>query len=110
MRILRFFRRQKKQSRRSQDIKPIYEVYEPHELEQAGFTDESFKIKNQDIPERMQQRSVPVSRADDEELDEESEWIFKLAFSERVVKKSQTQSPVTFGNLPKFFRLRILCM
>jgi len=74
-------------------MKSIYEIYEPHELERAGFTDEDNKIRNQDIPERMQLRSVPITPANEEELDEEAEWIYKTAFSKREGKKMPVQRP-----------------
>lgn len=86
----------------------MYEIYEPHELERAGLTAEDNKIRNQDIPERMQLRSVPVTSADDEELDEEAEWIHKVAFFDRVAQAQKEQSQnvpetaVPFGNFPVF--------
>lgn len=96
------YSREKKQPRRRRKTKSIYEIYEPHELERAGFTDEDNKIRNQDIPERMQLRSVPVTPADDEELDEEAEWIYKAAFSKRDAKKELVrkapETAVTLGN------------
>ncbi|CAL8073118.1 unnamed protein product [Orchesella dallaii] len=87
----RIVRRENMQSRRSQKMKSIVEIYEPHELERAGFTDKDLKIKNQDIPERMQLRSVPITPADEAELDEEADWIFKLAFSSREAMKKQVE-------------------
>ncbi|ODM97896.1 Transcription elongation factor SPT6 [Orchesella cincta] len=89
----RTVRREKKQPRRRRKMKSIYEIYEPHELERAGFTDEDNKIRNQDIPERMQLRSVPITPANDDELDEEAEWIYKTAFSKRDAKKEQVKKP-----------------
>ncbi|CAL8137322.1 unnamed protein product [Orchesella dallaii] len=89
----RTVRREKKQPRRRRKVKSIYEIYEPHELERAGFTDEDNKIRNQDIPERMQVRSVPITPASEEELDEEAEWIYKTAFSKRDAKKEQVKKP-----------------
>lgn len=43
------------------------------------------QIRNTDIPERMQLRDTPVTPEKDEKLEEESEWIFKQAFSKPTV-------------------------
>jgi len=80
---LSVYRKAKRQARKKRKAKSIYEIYEPHELERAGFTDEDNRIRASDIPERMQLRVVPVVPAGDEELDEEAEWIFKLAFNKK---------------------------
>lgn len=91
----RTVRREKKTPRRRRKAKSIYEIYEPHELERAGFTDEDNKIRSQDIPERMQLRGVPITPANDEELDEEAEWIYKAAFITRdAAKKAATVQKV----------------
>ncbi|ODN05104.1 Transcription elongation factor SPT6 [Orchesella cincta] len=92
--------REKKQSRRRRKMKSIYEIYEPHELERAGFTDEDNKIRSTDIPERMQLRSVPITPANDDELDEEAEWIYKTAFSKRDAKKEQVKKPPAMALAP----------
>ncbi|OXA61519.1 Transcription elongation factor SPT6 [Folsomia candida] len=73
--------RTKKALRRKKKLKSLYELYEPHELERAGITEEDNRIRNTDIPERMQLRVVPITPADEDELEEEAEWIFKMGFS-----------------------------
>ncbi|RWS30565.1 Transcription elongation factor SPT6-like protein, partial [Leptotrombidium deliense] len=73
-------RRKSKGKRRSMR-KSIYEVYEPSELERSHLTDFDNKVRNTDVPERFQLRSIPVSPADDAEIEEESDWIFTNAFS-----------------------------
>ena len=81
--ILVFRRRAKKQQRKKRKQKSIYELYEPSELERAGLTEEDNRIRNKDVPERMQLRSVPVTDADEEEIKEEALWIYDLIFAKR---------------------------
>eukprot|EP00026_Physarum_polycephalum_P000177 Phypoly_transcript_00177.p1 GENE.Phypoly_transcript_00177~~Phypoly_transcript_00177.p1 ORF type:complete len:1792 (+),score=500.68 Phypoly_transcript_00177:82-5457(+) len=57
----------------------IYEHYEPSLLEQKHFTSEDEKIRQLDVPERLQMRK---GTAYDEKLvPEEAEWIFTRAFA-----------------------------
>lgn len=81
--IVVMFRRAKKQQRKKRKQKSIYELYEPSELERAGLTEEDNRIRNKDVPERMQLRSVPVTDADEEEIKEEALWIYDLIFAKR---------------------------
>ncbi|XP_022665863.1 transcription elongation factor SPT6-like isoform X3 [Varroa destructor] len=60
--------------------KSIFEVFEPIELEQGHFTDRDQEIRTTDEPERFQLRGVPVTQADETELAEEAEWIFRQCF------------------------------
>jgi len=63
-------------------------------LERAGFTDEDSRIRSQDIPERMQLRTVPVVPGTEEELDEEAEWIYDTVFKNRPARP---QEPVALN-------------
>jgi transcription elongation factor SPT6 len=47
------------------------------------------QIRMKDIPERMQLRSVPVTKVakDSPELEEEAEWIYKQAFCRPTISK-----------------------
>ncbi|XP_037068025.1 LOW QUALITY PROTEIN: transcription elongation factor SPT6-like, partial [Pollicipes pollicipes] len=69
--------------------KSIYELYEPSELERGHFTDLDNEIRQTDIPERMQLRTVPVTPtelgSEDPELDAEAEWIFRHAFNDKPI-------------------------
>lgn len=56
-------------------------MYEPSELERGHFTDKDNEIRATDIPERFQLRNIPITAAEDGELDEEAEWIYKHAFA-----------------------------
>ncbi|XP_054723966.1 LOW QUALITY PROTEIN: transcription elongation factor SPT6-like [Uloborus diversus] len=71
----------KKQSRKKISKKSIFDVYEPVELERSHLTDADVVIRAADIPERFQLRNVPVTEAEDDEIEEEAEWIYKQAFS-----------------------------
>ncbi|CAM9193952.1 unnamed protein product, partial [Lampetra planeri] len=69
----------KKKKRSTQ--KSIYEIYEPSELQRSHLTDQDSEIRARDLPERFQLRAVPVTTADDVELDEEASWIYKHTFT-----------------------------
>ncbi|PIK37487.1 putative transcription elongation factor SPT6 [Apostichopus japonicus] len=73
-------RRQKKSGRSKAPKTSIYEVFEPSDLERRHFTDFDEAIRTGDIPERFQLRQVPITKADDLELEEEAEWIYRQAF------------------------------
>jgi len=80
----------KPQKKRSQR-KTIYDVYEPSELERGHFTDYDEQVRKNDMPERMQLRHVPISAVEEgsKELDLESEWIYKHAFSKASISKQE---------------------
>lgn len=70
----------KKRSKNRIVKKSIFELYEPSELERNHLTEKDNEIRNIDLPERFQLRSIPVTEANDDELKEEAEWIWKNAF------------------------------
>lgn len=57
------------------------QVYEPVELEQSHLTDFDQEVRTTDMPERFQLRNIPVCPTEEGELEEESEWIYRQAFS-----------------------------
>ncbi|XP_051786507.1 transcription elongation factor SPT6 [Erpetoichthys calabaricus] len=73
--------RPKKQTKKRVGRRSIFEIYEPSELESSHLTDQDNEIRANDIPERFQLRSIPVHSAEEEELEEEAEWIYRNAFS-----------------------------
>lgn len=74
-----------RQRRKRAGRKTIYDVYEPAELERSHMTNFDLQVRTKDEPERFQLRSVPVTSADDDELEQESEWIFKTAFDQPTI-------------------------
>ena len=75
--------------KKKRKTKTIFELYEPSELERRHFTDADNEIRNTDVPERMQLRSVPVTAPEDpDELDREAEWIFNK-FTKRTISKQE---------------------
>ncbi|CAB4057108.1 SUPT6H [Lepeophtheirus salmonis] len=82
----------KKQKRKS--AKTIFEIFEPRELELRHFTDLDNEVRNTDIPERMQLRSIPVTSVPEgsDELDREAEWIFKYGFIKPTISKQDGYS------------------
>ena len=57
------------------------QAFEPSEIERGFFTDQDNEIRVTDMPERFQLRQVPVKPTEEGEIEEESEWIYKQAFS-----------------------------
>lgn len=55
--------------------------YEPEALSRAYLTDRDNIIRAEDLPERFQLRAIPVKEADEAEMEEEAEWIYKYAFN-----------------------------
>ena len=45
------------------------------------------KILSTDMPERFQLRSIPVESAEDHELQEEAEWMWRHIFSNPTISK-----------------------
>lgn len=74
--------RPKKSARKKTTRKSIFDVFEPSELKKGHLTDEDNKIKTTDSPERFQLRTVPVTEAEDDEINDEAQWIFKYAFTD----------------------------
>ncbi|KAH8335387.1 hypothetical protein KR074_000739, partial [Drosophila pseudoananassae] len=77
----------KKSYRKKVARKTIFDIYEPSELKRGYFTDQDNKIRNTDIPERLQLRQVPVMPVPEgsHELDEEADWIYRFAFCKKTV-------------------------
>uniref|UniRef100_A0A2C9JN03 Transcription elongation factor spt6 n=1 Tax=Biomphalaria glabrata TaxID=6526 RepID=A0A2C9JN03_BIOGL len=73
--------RKKKGGRKKAVKKSIFDVFEPSELERGHFTDADNAIRVADFPERFQLRRIPVKEADDAELEEEADWIYRQAFA-----------------------------
>ncbi|XP_031559934.1 transcription elongation factor SPT6-like [Actinia tenebrosa] len=76
-----------RKAKRKAAKKSIFEVFEPSELEKGMLTSRDTEIKTSDIPERFQLRDVPVKPAEDSELEEEAEWIYKYAFLEQTISQ-----------------------
>lgn len=75
----------KKKGKRRVVKKSIFELYEPSELERNHLTEKDNEIRNVDLPERFQLRSIPVTEASEEELNNEAEWIFRNAFHTNTI-------------------------
>ncbi|XP_055514099.1 transcription elongation factor SPT6 isoform X2 [Leucoraja erinacea] len=73
--------RPKKTAKKRVSRRSIFEIYEPSELESSHLTDQDNEIRVTDMPERFQLRGIPVKPCEDDELEEESEWIYRNAFS-----------------------------
>lgn len=69
----------------------LIQIFEPAELERGYMTVEDNKIKVTDIPERFQLRNIPVKSAEEAELLEEAEWIYKQAFMQPPISNQLWQ-------------------
>ncbi|XP_022244486.1 transcription elongation factor SPT6-like [Limulus polyphemus] len=92
--------RPKKSTKKRQTKKSIFDVYEPSELEHGHFTDLDNEIRTTDIPERFQLRSVPVTQAEDAEIEEEAKWIYKMAFNTATISVQETADQGDGGHQP----------
>ncbi|XP_065201238.1 transcription elongation factor SPT6 [Planococcus citri] len=89
-------RKAKKAARKKPTRKSIFEIYEPSELKRGHFTDLDNQIRNNDIPERMQLRDIPVTPVADDsnELEEEANWIYRQAFCKPTVSTQDCKGGV----------------
>jgi len=87
--------------------KTIYDVYEPSELERSHLTTFDQQIRTKDEPERFQLRSTPITEADDDELEQESEWIFKTAFDLLTISTQERNNEPIAGKRSEVIRPEI---
>ncbi|XP_018496136.1 LOW QUALITY PROTEIN: transcription elongation factor SPT6-like, partial [Galendromus occidentalis] len=84
--------------------KSIFDVFEPIELERGHFTDRDQEIRATDEPERFQLRSVKVTPADEIEIAEEAEWIYRQCFQKSTISvqkpsgSQESSSPSSSGD------------
>lgn len=83
----------KKKKKRHPARKSIFELYEPAELERSHLTSRDNEIRNTDIPERFQLRSVKVTPCSEEEIKEESQWIYKNLYTMDMVTRQEKINP-----------------
>ncbi|KAG7484785.1 hypothetical protein MATL_G00054020 [Megalops atlanticus] len=96
--------RPKKQAKKRVGRRSIFEIYEPSELESSHMTDQDNEIRSTDMPERFQLRSIPVKPAEDEELEEEAEWIYRNAFSTPTISMQESTDYLDRGTTSSFSR------
>ncbi|XP_018906474.2 transcription elongation factor SPT6 isoform X2 [Bemisia tabaci] len=107
-------RKTRKKTARKATRKSIFELYEPIELKRGHFTDFDNEVRNTDIPERMQLREFPIVSVPEgsDELDDESEWIYKQAFCKPTISTQENpggvdprdksrKGPQTIGKIKK---------
>ncbi|KAK1331408.1 hypothetical protein QTO34_009362 [Cnephaeus nilssonii] len=82
--------RPKKTTKKRVSRRSIFEMYEPSELESSHLTDQDNEIRATDLPERFQLRSIPVKVAEDDELEEEADWIYRNAFATPTISLQES--------------------
>lgn len=87
--------------------KSIYEVYEPAELERSHMTNFDQKVRSKDEPERFQLRPTPVTSANEHELVQEAEWIFKSAFDEPTISIQERNNEPVAGKRSEVIKTEI---
>ncbi|XP_010894715.3 transcription elongation factor SPT6 [Esox lucius] len=96
--------RPKKQAKKRVGRRSIFEIYEPSELESSHMTDQDNEIRSTDMPERFQLRPTCVKPADDEELEQEAEWIYRNAFSTLTISTQENSDYLDRGPTTTFSR------
>ncbi|KAJ8396463.1 hypothetical protein AAFF_G00017690 [Aldrovandia affinis] len=96
--------RPKKQTKKRVGRRSIFEIYEPSELESSHMTDQDNEIRSTDMPERFQLRSIPVKPAEDDELEEEADWIYRNAFSTPTISMQESTDYLDRGTTSNFSR------
>ncbi|XP_051536488.1 transcription elongation factor SPT6 isoform X2 [Myxocyprinus asiaticus] len=96
--------RPKKQTKRRTGRRSIFEIYEPSELESSHMTDQDNEIRSTDMPERFQLRAIPVKPAEDDELEDEAEWIYRNAFSTPTISMQESTDYLDRGTTTNFSR------
>uniref|UniRef100_A0A914VLR4 Suppressor of Ty 6 homolog n=1 Tax=Plectus sambesii TaxID=2011161 RepID=A0A914VLR4_9BILA len=90
-----------KRLRRRDKQTTLLDQIEPSELERGFLGEADKRIQLEDRPERFQMRRVPVTEADDYELNLESDWVYQNAFhtlpismQEDIENQASTKPPV----------------
>ncbi|VDD93440.1 unnamed protein product [Enterobius vermicularis] len=89
-----------RQSRLKEKNATLLDTIEPAELEEKMLSPTDKRIQLEDRPERFQLRRIPVSEADESELELESKWIFQYAFGNATLS-SQEESCLTILASPE---------
>ncbi|KAM4046625.1 transcription elongation factor SPT6 [Anomaloglossus baeobatrachus] len=95
--------RPKKTAKKRVSRRSIFEIYEPSELESSHLTDQDNEIRTTDLPERFQLRTIPVKSAEDEELEEEADWIYRNAFSTPTISQQESCDYLERGQIGSNF-------
>ncbi|XP_069471429.1 transcription elongation factor SPT6 [Ambystoma mexicanum] len=95
--------RPKKAAKKRVSTRSIFEIYEPSELESSHLTDQDNEIRSTDMPERFQLRSIPVKSAEDDELEEEADWIYRNAFATPTISSQETMDFMDRGQVTTNF-------
>uniref|UniRef100_A0A7M4G146 Transcription elongation factor SPT6 n=1 Tax=Crocodylus porosus TaxID=8502 RepID=A0A7M4G146_CROPO len=96
--------RPKKTTKKRISRRSIFEMYEPSELESSHLTDQDNEIRVTDMPERFQLRSIPVKSAEDDELEEEADWIYRNAFATPTISLQESCDYLDRGQASSFSR------
>uniref|UniRef100_U3I284 Transcription elongation factor SPT6 n=1 Tax=Anas platyrhynchos platyrhynchos TaxID=8840 RepID=U3I284_ANAPP len=95
--------RPKKTTKKRVSRRSIFEMYEPSELESSHLTDQDNEIRMTDMPERFQLRSIPVKSAEDDELEEEADWIYRNAFATPTISLQESSDYLDRGQAASSF-------
>uniref|UniRef100_A0A670JS76 SPT6 homolog, histone chaperone and transcription elongation factor n=1 Tax=Podarcis muralis TaxID=64176 RepID=A0A670JS76_PODMU len=95
--------RPKKTAKKRVSRRSIFEMYEPSELESSHLTDQDNEIRVTDMPERFQLRSIPVKNAEDDELEEEADWIYRNAFAMPTISLQESADYLDRGQASSSF-------
>lgn len=86
-----------KKKKKRTDRKSIFELYEPAELERSHLTSLDNEIRNNDIPERFQLRTTPVTQCSENEIKLEAQWIYKNLYTMDMITKQEKLNSIGRG-------------
>ena len=89
----RNYTKKRQRQRRLKALHKIEDIFEPQELEKGLITELDQQIRLEDKPERFMLRSVPITPANEDELEKEAEWIYTQAFSQKLTISNQEHKP-----------------
>jgi transcription elongation factor SPT6 len=95
----RNYTKKRQRQRRLKALHKIEDIFEPQELEKGLITELDQQIRLEDKPERFMLRPVPITQADEEELEKEAEWIYSQAFAQKLVISNQDYSKSSKSHL-----------
>lgn len=95
--------RPKKTAKKRVSRRSIFEIYEPSDLERSHLTDQDNEIRTTDLPERFQLRTIPVKSAEEDELEEEAEWIYRNAFATPTISQQESWDYLERGQVTASF-------
>ncbi|MFH4974474.1 hypothetical protein AB6A40_001183 [Gnathostoma spinigerum] len=98
-----------KRNRIKEKKSTLLDTIEPAELEEKMLSPRDRRIQLEDRPERFQLRRIPVTDADDSELDLESKWIYQYAFDNATLSQQEDSSLAVLASVDNLIDRQKVC-